>query len=282
MKSKLLFGYFMLLSSITWAGKFNKNKELWKTVYKINEIRKSAGLDTVILSKKLSNNCYKHISYIKANKNNPYLIGSKYHNEDKTFKRYSKKGEIAAKNSVINLQYSPTVLIDNWENSYYHRFLILQPDLVEVGVAYKKKSKKNISYTLIDCITGKKLSNKSFQTITYPSNNQRDFLIDLFNEVPHPISKDTKAGNPVSILLPSSIKIKDESIDVVLINKTTEEQLACIVVYPKSENVYPIKWNSIGIIPKNILDKNTHYYIEITYETNDGMIKKEINFYTIK
>lgn len=278
--------YFVLLSlfifsTSSWAGKYNKQKELWNTVYKINKIRKSAGLDTVILSKKLSNNCYKHISYLKANKKNPYLIGSKYHNEEKKFKKYSNKGAIAAKNSVINLQFTPTVLIDNWENSYYHRFLILQPDLAEVGIAHKEKSKKNLSYTLIDCITGKKLSNKSFQTITYPTNNQQNFLTDLFNEVPHPISKDTKAGNPIAILLPSSIKVKENSVNVVLINKITQEQLSYIIVYPKSENVYPIKWNSIGIIPKKTLEKNTHYYIEIEYETNDGKVKKVINFYTV-
>lgn len=139
MKLYLILFSIFFTSSISWAGKYNKQKELWNTVYKINKIRKSAGLDTVILSKKLSNNCYKHIAYIKANKKNPYLIGSKYHTEEKKFKKFSKKGAKAAKNSVINLQFLPTVLIKNWENSYYHRFLILQPDLVEVGIAHKKK-----------------------------------------------------------------------------------------------------------------------------------------------
>ena len=63
-------------------------------------------------------------------------------------------------------------------------------------------------------------------------------------------------------------------------NKNTEERLSYIVVYPTSENAYPIKWNAIGIIPKIRLEKNTHYFIEINYETMNGEEKKEINFYT--
>lgn len=149
-----------------------------------------------------------------------------------------------------------------------------------MALPIKKKSKKNHSYTLIDCISGKRLSNKSFQTITYPINNQQNFSTDLFDEVPNPISENSEAGNPIAVLLPSSIRVKNNTVNAILINKATDEQLQYIVVYPESENVYPIKWNSIGIIPKQPLEKNTHYYIEIEYETNEGFVKKEINFYT--
>ena len=276
-KSTIISALIMLVCQHAYCQ--SNEKEILVALSKINALRKVSGLDSVTLSKKLSDGCSKHARYLILNRSNGITEGLEAHKEYKEFKGYSIIGEIAGKHSVISFE-NPVYAIDQFTNSFYHRIPLLQPNLKEVGIGYEKDEKMSI--TVVDCSSSMDYSDTNLMPIIfYPTVDQKNVAVVLCDEYPDPIDRSLRdsyaAGLPITIFFSNNQTITDVKFS--LLEKGFEE-VKCFVSTPESPATDFSQWNTVCAIPTSPLNSNTAYTVNFSCKIDGVVYSKTYSFIT--
>ena len=106
----------------------------------VNYYRETVGLDTVVLSETLSNDCYAHATYMQKN-------GTFAHTQSGSYFT-SPNGAHAGLNSVLAQNVAGMYQsVDVWMESLYHRIPILEPGLREnrLCLGWKERLKDTVT-----------------------------------------------------------------------------------------------------------------------------------------
>lgn len=239
----------------------------------VNRIRETAGLDSVKLSKSLSQGCHLHAKYLAINKGNPKIQGLNAHKEFKSLKGATSKGEIAGKNSVINY-IMPKQSVAGWESTFYHRIPLLQPKLKEIGIGYFIPQ-DSYPISLIECINGATGSDTT-SIVYYPAKKQINVPTSMGAEIPHPMGNQGEYGYPITIYFANWQQIKNVKFTL----KSKESAVPCKVSTPNTPATSFPQWNSICAIPTNPLLENTVYTVIFSCTINGIQHKEEYKFKT--
>ncbi len=250
------------------------SKEVTNALSILNKTRKDAGLDTVSISATLSNGCYNHAKYLVLNKDNPLTSGMSAHKEFPQLKAYSKEGEVAGKNAVINY-IKLTDAVTGWVQTFYHRIPLLQPNLKEVGIGYYEKDGYVVS--LIECISGTK-GEYSKDIVCYPNENQIEVPLQMGPEIPHPVGEQGNYGFPITIYFTKWQNVINVNFKL---TDSNNKVIDCYVSTPEKPATYFDQWNSVCAIPKTPLSADTKYIVTVTCSVNGTTFKKMFNFQTI-
>jgi hypothetical protein len=263
-----------ILPIFSFANDWKIDAEIKSALAEVNRMRKDAGLDPVIISEQLSEGCYSHAKYLVINRTSEKVKGLKAHKEFPELKGYSKEGQKAGKNSVINYL-TPTNSVKGWEATFYHRIPLLQPNLKEVGIAYYQVE-GYWPVCLIDCTTGVK-GNSEIEVVYFPKEGQENVPIKMGAEIPHPMGSQGDYGFPLTIYFTKWQTITEVRFELL----KNGELIDCLVSTPENPATSFSQWNTICAIPKKPLLTGSSYTINITCRVNGTEFKKKIEFKTV-
>lgn len=273
MKS-LILCFYMLFATTCFSQTTLSDTEITAVLSILNSARKTAGLDTVIVSATLSKGCNNHAKYLVINKHDTGTRGMSAHKEYPSLKGYTTEGEDAAQSSVIAYT-KPFGAIQSWLATFYHRIPLLQPTLKEIGIGYYEKDGYGVS--LVDCISGTK-GPILINTIYYPSENQKNVPVAMSREIPNPTGTNSTCGFPITIYFTR----KHQHITNVTFKLTDNKnnEIYCFISTPEKPATYFSQWNSICAIPKQPLEYNTTYTVTMTCMVSGEMRTKTYSFTT--
>jgi hypothetical protein len=265
---KILFCILGLLFSLTAFSQTTVNKdEVQSALDHINETRKLAGLDSVVLSKTLSDGCYKHAQYLVINKDNALTSGMNAHKEFPKLKGYSKEGESAGAKAVIHYV-KPSVAIEGFVKTLYHRIPLLQPELREVGIGYFEKD--GYIVTLVECISG--MTGKlTTEVVLFPNENQMNVPLIMGPEIPDPVGVEGEHGYPVTIYFANWQEVKNVTFKL---TGSDGKVVECFVSSPEKPATDFSQWNTICAIAKKPLLPETKFTVSISCTVNGSPFKK--------
>ncbi len=129
-----------------------RREEYGAALKQLNAWRAELGSDPVELDMELSVACEKHCLYCSMN-------GSTHH-EERMKPGYSKDGERAGRRSELVQATTMKQAFNHWLDSFYHRIVMLRPDLQKVGMGLVS------GFACVDTRSG--LTNKSFGPYAWP------------------------------------------------------------------------------------------------------------------
>jgi hypothetical protein len=279
MKSIYIYYAFFLFICNNANGQDNQ-KTILTALSKINALRRSSGLDSVSISKKLSDGCNKHARYLIFNKKNGIMQGLEAHKEHNELKGYSSAGKIAGESAVISFE-CPTKAIDQFIMSFYHRMPLIQPNLKEIGIGYSLD--EELCVTVVDCLSGLDYSDTGYVPIVfYPNIDQKNIPVYLYNEQPNPIDRSLRdsyaAGLPITIFFCKNQAITD--VKFTLSEKGAQE-VKCVVSTPESPATDFSQWNTVCAIPTSPLNFNTTYIVNFSCKIDGLLYSKIYSFSTM-
>jgi hypothetical protein len=243
----------------------------------VNAARKTCGLDEVGISVALSLGCRKHAKYLVVNRGNPLVSGLKAHEEHKELKEFSEEGAKAGKHSVIAYG-PPTQAIGEWLSSFYHRVPLLQPDLKEIGIGAFQQGDRWAS--CIDCVSGC-TGPITKSVVYYPEDGQQNVPLRLGPEIPRPLpaSHQGPAGFPNTIFFTQQQKVT--KVEAKMLGPSGA-RVECYVSTPEAPATDFTQWNTVCVIPRQPLLKNTTYKAELRCMVDGKELARTWQFTTQK
>jgi uncharacterized protein YkwD len=254
--------------------------------------RLSAGLLPVKYSSSINAGCVLHAEYMRLN-------DDMTHYEDSTKPGYTEAGAAAGLESVLTYQYSSSMIaaIDLWLEAPYHRFALLQPELVHIGWAVSDPLNYNEFYdkyfTCLNSAAGTETvasgyeknttywEHQNHEPIPYPGVNQINVPTTFYgNETPDPLDAfdgTYPAGYAISLIFSDNDEIDDVAITV------TDEAGKTIAGYvrgpddPTDPNTL-YQGNATLFIAEEPLDYSTTYMVTVTAQRNSKDYEKTWNF----
>jgi len=251
--------------------------EIRKCLDLVNAARKASGLDEVRVSPKLSIGCGNHAKYMVLNRGNPKIEGLKAHEEDKSLKGYTPEGAAAAESSVMHFV-KPSLAVEGWLSTFYHRVPLLQANLKEVGIGYY--TEKDYTVAVLDCVSGTDGEVKK-EVVFFPEDGQKGLPIEFYPEVPNPIPEKHKgkAGSPVTVMFAMEKKVKDVRISL---SDARGKAVESFISTPEKPATTEPQWNSIVLIPQRPLMKSSDYTVELSCEVDGKKFSRKWGFQTAK
>ncbi len=256
---------------------------------RINYYRNIAGLDGMSIEKSLNAAANNHALYVinstnaghfQSNKKNQYYTGEMPWDRTRYFGYMS---PMVAEN--IHFIQSDIGAVDDWMDSVYHRFPLINPIYTHMGYGYAGKGTKYVNVLEAGAL---KYNGVNQQIIVYPVDRQKGVPVTWSGlEEPDPLRLFPEAkgpgGYPITLLVSGdrvervelvSASItggKANSIDFYSLDATNDTSLV--------EN------NAIALIPKDILMPDTTYrvttVVKISYsDDTQEEIRKEWSFST--
>lgn len=168
---------------------------------RLNEIRKSVGLDPVELDDELSRGAQLHAEYLVVNEGKKETKGLDAHHEVEKLPGYTPEGAKAGRASDIGFGTPPSEMVDGWNGTFYHRLPLLRANLKKVGVGYIPGGKWR-HFSVLDVVSGldgELPEEKSI--VVYPPDGANGIPTAFHNELPNPVpsGKPTDAGFPITV-----------------------------------------------------------------------------------
>ncbi len=245
----------------------------------LNNFRRSIGLDTVALSKQLSENCIRHSRYLVLNKGNKKTAGLGAHQEFKELIGYSEGGRLAAEHTVIHFVQPPQA-VEEWIRTFYHRIPFMQPNLKEIGIGYFTDGTYKVS--LLDCVSSYQKKKSKIDIVFCPAAGQANIPLKYRNEIPDPVP-DSIREQP-TIGFPITIYFADEQVvsDVkFVLTDGDDAPVKCFLSTPEKPATFFSQWNTICAIPAGALKAGTKYNVSISCNVNSAPYKKNYSFQTM-
>ena len=241
---------------------------------KINEFRTTAALPELEIDSILSQTAFSHAKYMVINdtftrdeeERKPNFTG-------KTLKERLKSLGYEKKSREMFCQTESALhAIDLFVNTVYHRLRLLDPDLKKIGYGSYKSAEKTIHVFDFGYL-GEEDEKLNWEKIVYPQNETTEIKISWSgneNPDPFPIGTIKPMGSPVSIMFKKQIKkvLKSEIID----EKGTP--VNCFVITPETD-LNNKQLNTIVLVPKEVLDINTRYTVNIKVKIGKDQEQKD-------
>lgn len=244
-----------------------------------NSLRHSLGLDSVMLSEKLTSDCQKHADYLLANKDHSKTGGLLAHEEFKDLIGYSLDGDSAGKNSTICF-IDPFGAIETFSRTFFHRIPLIFPSVRNVGICYAGDNHYEVTLITLDYNRDEYCTNH--QIIYYPAPEANDVKLTMHAEIPDPIptkEQNKRYGLPITITVLNYLKVSGVKFKLY---KNDNIEVGCYLSTPEHPVSKKYQGNTICAIPKLPLDLNTKYTVNVEFKMDKEIIKKKYNFYTIK
>lgn len=264
---------FLLVSCIAFAQPVDTEKEILIAFNQMNDARLQAGLDTVTLSEDLSRGCFNHARYLVLNTGHPATEGLGAHNESPELKGYTEEGAIAGAFSVIHFV-RPSLAMDGWIRTFYHRIPLLQPSLKTVGIGYYAEGENEV--IVLDCVSGVN-EESEIEYVCYPGEDQVNLPRFMGPEVPDPVGLEGEFGFPVTIFFARFQVVSAVKFRLLDANKRPVE---CFLSHPEAPASDFDQWNSICAIPKKPLEPNSRYWVSVSCLVDGKPFKKDYKFET--
>lgn len=172
-----------------------------KMFERLNEIRKSVGLDPVELDDELSRGAQLHAEYLVINEGKKETKGLDAHHEVEKLPGYTPEGARAGRASDIGFGTPPSEMVDGWNGTFYHRLPLLRANLKKVGVGYLPGGKWR-HFSVLDVVSGLEGDLPEEKSIVvYPPDGAKGIPTSFHNELPNPVpsGKPTDAGFPITV-----------------------------------------------------------------------------------
>jgi len=251
-----------------------------EVIDRINYYRRLTGLPPVELNKSLNKAAYNHSLYLtnnpgaghyENNKNDPYYSGN--HPWDRTgyFGYFSPViGE------DIHFVNRHLAAVDDWVDSVYHRFPIINPGYTQLGYGYAANGNKY--FNVLD-MGGPGYINLERRIVVYPAEGQLGVPVTWSGlEDPDPFRLYPEAEGPGGY--PITLSVSGNSIgSVELLNASLingEGINVGFYTFDAANDFSIADSNSIALIPKHKLDTYTSYRVKISGQIkyNDGREEK--------
>ena len=172
-----------------------------KMFERLNEVRKSVGLDPVELDAELSRGAQLHAEYLVINEGKKETKGLDAHHEVEKLPGYTPEGARAGVASDIGFGTPPSEMVDGWNGTFYHRLPLLRANLKKVGVGYIPGGKWR-HFSVLDVVSGLEGElPEERSVIVYPPDGATGIPASFHNELPNPVpsGKPTDAGFPITV-----------------------------------------------------------------------------------
>lgn len=248
----------------------------YDAVFRFNEHRRSAGVQTVELDYDLSRGCQLHADYLKQNSISLHSVGLSAHTEDSLNHLYSEAGASAGGSSVIYEGVTAVDAVDRWMRTFYHRLGLLDPNLHYVGYG------SSGSYQVMDVLHGRIRGEYSAADIVfYPPAGAVDIPGRFEEEIPWPVPGDGELGIPISAEFFGPLEYNINSVEAWLQDLSTGQLVPCHLQYPGQPLLED--WDTPGVIaliPKDPLAGSHTYRVHMAAIVNREPWKQSWDFST--
>jgi uncharacterized protein YkwD len=259
-------------------------RQVWakKALAKVNDYRKLAGLEPVMLDADLSRGCLAHARYLMLNQGHPATLGLKAHDEDLTLPGASPEGRSAGRASDIAIgNDDPVHGIDAYLATLYHRVPLLEPNLQSVGYGCARARRQGW-ITVLNVASGRKPGRP--HPVFFPAPDQGDVPLHfpIGGEEPNPIPEDRtgKAGYPVTATFPADAPL--EAASLVLTDPGGKEVPAWLSSpeTPANPKLPKHQGTTVCLIPKEPLQPGTVYRVHLRGKAGGKSWEKAWRFTT--
>ncbi len=246
----------------------------------INGFRKTAGLAPVVLDADLSRSCQAHADYLV--RHDARMWGGRDrldpHDERPEMEGYSDEGRKAARSSII-AWVEPKRAIDNHMEGHFHRVPLLNPDLKKVGVGVARGGKYGWA-CVIDVNRGTGSTPDRPECVPWPADGQLEVPTHYYLEMPDPIpmTKDKKAGNPVTVTFAPVCKVAGARATFLEGPKKKPVEFWMSTPEAPADPIY--QRNTIALFPKQPLSLKTVYTVTVECTINGKPWSKTWSFTT--
>jgi hypothetical protein len=179
----------LLVATETMTGVDNNDGEL-RAAMRWNGVRADMGLKPAWLDTELSKDCAAHCLYLKHNPDRTLSA----HSQDPAKPHASPGGAAAARASCISFRDNPTVALNRWLSSLYHKRPLLNPLTERFGLAGRN------GHSLADGTRGLGRDAGVSWPIPAPNHAQTVDILAYSGELPNPLPEGAD-GAGASILL---------------------------------------------------------------------------------
>lgn len=242
---------------------------------KINDYRKSAGLEPVVLDQGLCKGCTAHAQYLVRYLDHPSTKKLGAHAEDPQLPGYSEDGRMAARAAFIYGN-TPLATIDYIMSTFHARLRILDSDLKRVGLGAARDKKGNW-ITVLDTYRGR----GSVEPILYPADKQKEVPLAFIGpESPNPVPKDQskQAGYPITLTFPRGLVARKVTATL----KDAEDKEVEVWFSSPEKPVFKVEYqkNTVALIAKDWLQPETTYTATVSAEVGGKPWKRSWSFTT--
>lgn len=241
-------------------------------ISRLNDLRRAAGLEPVVVSEELTEGCRAHVRYLITNRRDPRTHGFNSHYESPDLPGYSEQGLNAANNSVIAMDMQSVEAVEAWTASLYHRVRLLRPVLKEVGLA------SGGGFVVMDVESG--VSEQGDKPVAFPGNGQTNVPLHFQDEMPDPIpaGASPNAGYPITMQFPmdgpEAAKVNAVLTDAA--GKAVPSHLSS----PEAPATDFPQFNTVCLIPKRTLQPGVRYTATISAVVGDESHRRTWSFTT--
>jgi uncharacterized protein YkwD len=243
---------------------------------KINQVRKSVGLNLVVFDPALSRGCRDHALYLARNIETLSARKAPVNVEDSALPGFTEDGNQAARFAFTYVGGGPPQAVDWLTSTLFARMALLHPDLKRIGLG-AANDKMGRSFTVIDINRGRGLG----QPLLVPADQQKDVpLAYAHPDLPDPIpeDKDRKAGFPITVTFWSDVSVK--RVTATLKDSASQEVEVWLSTPEKPAGPAPLQRNTICLIGKEPLQAMTGYTVTAAAELNGKPWTKTWSFTT--
>jgi len=242
----------------------------------LNHYRSLGSLAPVTLDDDLCKGCQLHANYLAANSVSLASVGLQAHTETAGALGYTTQGAHAAGNSVIYEGVSPTVAVNNWMQTLYHRLGMMDPNLTRVGFG------SSHGYQVMDIGSGRLRGWVAHDSISiFPWPGMTGIGGAYIREIPHPIPDDNEIGVPITIEFFGMRGLQIGQPTVTLKDLTHGNALGAYVEYPG--HPFLPEWDLsqlIAIIPHAPLPGGSTIQVEVNAQVDGGPFSAKWQFTT--
>ena len=279
----------------------------------INELRQKAGLNPLLKNTYLQNSAENHalylddkdiVSHYEDDKNNQYFMGYD------VSKRAIKNGynSIVVSENIAQTT-SKKEAIDTLMSAIYHRFSFLDFSIDEIGYANKNdiyvynmgNSKivylcdygryKGGTYTKICADENQKINYDDYinaksaiytdnpDIVVWPPEDSEDIMPVFYEEDPDPLADYSVSGYPISVEFNPKYELADIDCDIKLY-KNNKKVDSIILMNEKNDPNHKFTKFQYALFPKERLEYNSRYKVDVNYTINNKNYKKEWYFST--
>src|SRR5262249_33229926 len=224
-------------------------------VAKVNAHRRAVGLRPVALDLELSRGCFAHARYLVLNAGDPSTQGIGMHKEEPKLPGHTAEGRRTGRDSGIASGVPTTGPVEDWMAAFYHRVLLLDPDLGRVGFGFARGG-PNGWVTVLNAGAGQGRE----PAVLFPGDGQKDVPLRLSADEgtlgAGPGAKERGAGYPLPPTFQRGHTI--ERAEVSLLVEKGKEVAVWTIARPRGGA------STICAVPRESLRPGTTYTVKMS------------------
>lgn len=259
-------------------GRSNDSIEM-RVKQRVDRYRATVGLAPVILDAKLSKGCMEHARYMMLNQGTDAMAGLNAHNQRPKLRGASAAGAACGKAADLFFGVSDLeVAVDGWMSTLYHRRPILSPTLERIGVGYMRQRDGSYMAALM-FVDSYAVDTAGKWPVPYPADNQSGVPLEFGSEFPNPVPGGGRAGHPITLQFPPYEKITG-------VRATLVDHTGKAIPFYLSDPEHPAmtsfgQWGVVCLIPKEPLDPNSRYVVQVDATWNGKPATRRWSFTTV-